>query len=186
MSRSVTLPGGVHVAVLPTLRSAGVALVLSLLVGAGLWVAGSQVFSLRIPYALYVAVLFAVLVGRGVAASVRPPPVLTSPVREDTEIRAYGVPDRPFADVRRWEERLDLIRGDPDYFQRAVVPVLATAVDERLRIAHGLTRASDPARAREILGPRLWDFLEEGTRAPSPAELALVVQEMEEVWEQRH
>lgn len=172
-------------------RPALVAVGLSAAVAGALYAAGGAMFGWKIPYLLYLVVLLAIVAGRMVAAAVAPPPVLESPIREDTELRAYGVLDRPFAEVRRWEDRFELIHGDPAYFRRTVLPEITAVVDERLRTAHGISRQRDPERAAEILGPRLSEFLETGTlgqrtRAPSPAELTLIVKEMEDVWLRQH
>ncbi|REF35832.1 hypothetical protein DFJ64_1224 [Thermasporomyces composti] len=181
----------------PTLRTlavaAGTAAVLSL-VATGL-------FRWSVPYPLILALVLAVLLGARIASGVRAPARLASPVREDVEGPRYGVPDRPFADVRRWEQLLELVHGDGEYFRRSVLPAIGDLVDERLRTAHGITRASDPERARDILGHRVWTFLETGVvptrvrasrragsgqrigvggdRPPSPAELAALVGEIE-------
>ncbi|MEQ7126693.1 hypothetical protein ABN034_19440 [Actinopolymorpha sp. B11F2] len=174
-----------------TVRQALVALGLSAAVAGVLYAASGAVFGWEVPYLLYFVVILAVVAGRQIAAAVATPPVLESPIREDTEVRAYGVLDRPFAEVRRWEDRLELIHGDPAYFRRTVLPEITAVVDERLRTAHGISRARDPERAQELLGPRLWEFLETGSvgqraRAPSPAELTLIVKEMEDLWLRQH
>jgi hypothetical protein len=186
----------------PAIRDLAVAAV----VAAGLYATSTYLIRLHVPYVLYLVVVLAVVVGRQLTVVVAPPPVLERPVREDTELRAFGLPDRPYAEVRRWDERLSLVQGDPAYFDRSVRPAIAAAVDERLRLSRGLTRTGDPARAKEILGPTLWEFLAYADadadadadagdgdkhptrprRSPSPAELAMIVKEMEDLWERRH
>ena len=195
-------------------------LALAAVIAVGLYAVSAYLIRLRVPYVLFLVVVLAVVVGRHLTRAVAPPPVLERPVREDTELRAFGLPDRPYADVRRWDERLSLVQGDPAYFDRSVRPAIAAAVDERLRLSHGITRAGNPARAKEILGQTLWEFLayagdHDGSdhtsghgsnhgsnhssdhtsdgkqptrprRSPSPAELALIVKEMEDLWERRH
>jgi MFS family permease len=172
-------------------RPALVAVAVSAAIAGVLYAVGGAMFGWRIPYLLYLVVILAIVAGRKIVARVAPPPVLESPIREDTDVRAYGVLDRPFAEVRRWEDRFELIHGDLAYFRRTVLPEITNVVDERLRTAHGLSRRRDPERAREILGPRLSEFLETGsvgqrTRAPSPAELSLIVKEMEDLWLRQH
>ncbi|WP_020574243.1 hypothetical protein [Actinopolymorpha alba] len=148
-----------------------------------LYVVFTMAIGVRVAYVLYLALVLAVMVGHQILRSVTPAPPLTALLREDTEAVAYGVPDRPFAAVRRWEDRLDLIRGDPEYFGRVVVPAIADVVDERLRIAHGVTRAGNPERAAELLGPRMSGFLAGGGagRVPSATELAALIKEVEEL-----
>ncbi|GAA4979798.1 hypothetical protein [Actinopolymorpha pittospori] len=137
----------------------------------------------RVPYALCFVVVLAVVLGRRLTVALTPAPPSQSLVREDTEMTVYGVPDRPFADVRRWEERLDLIRGDRDYYARVVHPSIAAVVDERLRVAYGITRTEHADRARELVGPGMWEFLstDRPRRLPSPAELAAVVEKVEDL-----
>jgi hypothetical protein len=71
--------------------------------------------------------------------------------------------------VRRWESRLDWSQNEPGRFSRNVLPELAELADERLRQHHGITRASDPRRARELLGEPLWQLLAEPDRRPPKA-----------------
>ncbi len=71
--------------------------------------------------------------------------------------------------VRRWEQRLSWAQSDPEAFSRNVLPVLAELTDERLRLRHGITRASDPRRARELLGDEVWTLLSEPVRRPTKA-----------------
>lgn len=159
------------------------AVALAAAIGLAVWYLGQLIVRVRFPYPLVVAVLLALTVGRLLVTPLRPPPLLAPPVREDTGSLVFGVPDRPFADVRRWEDRLEWTRGDPEYFGRTVVPTIAALVDERLRQRYGLTRGTDPVRAREILGPGVWEFLDttQPRRVPSPGALALLVHELEQL-----
>jgi hypothetical protein len=104
---------------------------------------------------------------------VAPPPVPTPggrrrPGEEDGSYRWTGA-DGLRGAVRRWEARLDSSQDDPGRFSRNVLPVLAELADERLRQRHGITRASDPRRARELLGEPLWQVLAEPDRRPPKA-----------------
>lgn len=136
-----------------------------------------------VPFPFVFAVLFALLIGRELVASMQPLPPPAVPIREIDEAVAYELPDRPFAEVRRWENRLDWIVGDPERFTRVVLPAISEAVDERLRFAHSVSREHDPERAKEILGPRVWHFLhpEETNRAPSPREMVNIIRELEKL-----
>ncbi len=83
--------------------------------------------------------------------------------------------------VRRWEDRL---QAPPDgaRFSRNVLPVLAELTDERLRQRHGITRASDPARARQLLGEPLWQLLADpGRRTPKAKDWAAHVAALEKL-----
>jgi hypothetical protein len=82
--------------------------------------------------------------------------------------------------VRRWEQRLSWAQSDPEAFSRNVLPVLAELTDERLRLRHGITRASDPRRARELLGDGVWVLLSEPVRrAPKARELGDYLETLE-------
>jgi len=94
----------------------------------------------------------------------------------------FGGTDMVRVAVRRWEQRLDWSQSDPDRFTGTLLPVLAELTDERLRLRHGLTRASDPRRARELLGEPLWQLLSDPPRRPSkPRELAGHVETLEKL-----
>jgi hypothetical protein len=82
--------------------------------------------------------------------------------------------------VRQWEQRLEWSRSDPDAFARNVLPVLGELADERLRLHHGITRASDPRHARELLGEPLWLALADpGRRPPRQRDLDAYVETLE-------
>lgn len=111
----------------------------------------------------------------------------TALIREDSELPAFVMPDRPFAAMRAWEERLELVRGDADYFRQAVLPKLTALVEERLRLGYGIEPRKDPERARAVLGPKLTEFLYadprgSATRPPSRSELAALATELEKLW----
>ena len=82
--------------------------------------------------------------------------------------------------VRRWERNLDRAHADAEVYTRNVLPVLAELTDERLRLRHGITRQSDPRRARELLGDPLWAALHDpGRRHPKSRELEAYVDTLE-------
>jgi hypothetical protein len=84
------------------------------------------------------------------------------------------------AAVRRWEKTLSRAQADPDLYSRNVLPGLAELTDERLRLRHGITRASDPRRARELLGDPLWAALHDpGRRTPKAREIETYVDALE-------
>ena len=57
---------------------------------------------------------------------------------------------------------------------------LGDLVDERLRQRHGITRASDPRRARTLLGEHVWNLTSAPVaRVPSPRDVHQLVQRME-------
>lgn len=95
---------------------------------------------------------------------------------------AEAPPDGLRGAVKRWETRLEWCYADNGAYSRKVVPLLGEIVDERLRQRHGITRASDPARARKLIGDPLWTFLAgPGRRPPAPRELAILIAWMERI-----
>ena len=93
-------------------------------------------------------------------------------------------PDSLRSAVRGWEQRLEWSRSEPDAFSRNVAPVLGELVDERLRLYHGITRDSDPRRARELIGEPVWQMLSgSGRRPPRAGDLAAYVETLERLGE---
>jgi hypothetical protein len=116
-------------------------------------------------------VLFAV-------AEVAPPP---QPKRRSSSASSgRNQADSLRAAVRRWERSLDRAHSDADLYARNVLPALAERTDERLRLRHGITRASDPRRARELLGDPLWAALHDrGRHTAKASELETYVTALE-------
>jgi hypothetical protein len=118
-------------------------------------------------------------------SEVAPPPIPKAAKRransaDDDGLYRWAGTDSLRAAVRRWEQRLDWSQSDPDAFSRNVLPVLAELTDERLRLRHGITRAADPRRARELLGEPLWLLLtERGRRPPKARDLTMYVEALE-------
>jgi len=84
--------------------------------------------------------------------------------------------------VGRWEDRLLWGDRDRSRFLGAVVPRLGELVDERLRQRHGITRASDPVRARRLIGDQVWMFLHAPpSRGVGPQDVASIVAKVEEL-----
>jgi hypothetical protein len=84
--------------------------------------------------------------------------------------------------VRHWELRLDWTGRDGNRFASATQPGIVEIIDERLRVRHGVDRRTDPARARELLGPRLYAFVTEPVnRRMNGQELAVLASEMEDL-----
>lgn len=98
---------------------------------------------------------------------------------------AYEGGDGMAAAVRRWQRRLEWgatgAIADPGRFARTVGAPLGELVDERLRQRHGITRASDPERARAIVGENLWALLGPQRRLPSAREFAAGVAELDQI-----
>jgi hypothetical protein len=117
-------------------------------------------------------------------ADVVPPPVPQVPPRRraaDREgVYTWQATDALRSAVRRWEQQLGWSQSEAARFSRNVLPVLAELTDERLRLRHGITRASDPQRARQLLGEPFWQLLADpDRRPPKPRELAAHVEALE-------
>jgi len=135
-------------------------------------------YDLSFPVAM--ATACALLALRALVAGLGPPPpdqMAPLPLAEPAPLR----PDHLAAAVRTWQVRLSWGRAGIRPFTR-ISPLLAELVDERLRQRHGCTRASDPQRARTLLGERLWSYLADpDARTPSPRELADYLTDMEKL-----
>jgi hypothetical protein len=140
----------------------------------------------KVPYPLLFAGFFALFaLGRAVRAVAAERPVIGGPLPAVPALGGVNpddLADGVLAAMSRWDSRLAYAERDPQRFDSTVRPRLGEIADERLRQRHGLTRASDPRRAREIMGERLWTFLYSPlARTPNRRELAGVVDDMEKL-----
>jgi len=146
-------------------------------------VAGLRIAGVRIPILVVVAAFIALRLLMLAVAEVAPPPAVRVSARRAVEESGqyhWAGTDSLRTAVRRWEQRLDWSQSDAERFSRNVLPVLAELTDERLRLRHGVTRASDPRRARELVGEPLWQALADpGRRPPKRQELATLVEALE-------
>ncbi|MFC7544835.1 hypothetical protein [Plantactinospora sp. GCM10030261] len=166
--------GGGGARVLRTLLIAGA---ITAVVLAGLRVVGVAVSAIAV-----LAGVLTLLVVRRVAAGLAPPPsarIAPASPGGDPSWVARDALDRT---IGRWEHTLGWAEKDVDRYNTRVLPRLGALADERLRQRHGLTRRSDPARARALLGEAAWHTLAtEVRRPPSPRELAALVAELERI-----
>jgi hypothetical protein len=138
-----------------------------------------------LPYlALFAGVLALFALAR-VARQVAPPEQVEELPRSSSADYAessllWPTVDGLYAATASWDNRLSWTQRDAKRFDAQVRPLLGELVDERLRQRHSLTRASDPERARALLGDPLWTFLATPvTRSPTPKQMAAVIQRME-------
>jgi hypothetical protein len=147
-------------------------------------VAGLRSRGISVSLLLVVSAFVALRLLMLAVSEVAPPPLPRPSARggeEDGDYRWAGT-DTLRAAVRSWERQLDWSQSDTERFSRNVLPVFAELTDERLRLKHGITRASDPRRARELLGDPLWEFLDApGRRTPKPRELSTYVEALERI-----
>ncbi|GLZ57479.1 MULTISPECIES: hypothetical protein [Micromonospora] len=165
----------------PVLRSLAwaAALVAVLLVGL-------RAVGLQVSLPVLIAGVLAVLAVRRVTALLAPPPPPPGGARvgtgEEDGSYNWGARDALRSAINRWEWPLDWSSTRPERFTGTVLPRIGELADERMRLKHGVTRESDPARARALLGERLWTFLETPPRrTPSPRDLAVIVAELESI-----
>ncbi len=146
-----------------------------------------RAFGLAPPYLLIAAVAAGgVLVRRAVSVVAESPRFRTRELVRATR-RGRGIEpgwyegeDGVMRAVRRWSRRLEWGATAPERFSHTVPGRFREIVDERLRQRHGLTMASDPARARQLLGEDAWTFLLEPARhIPTPRQVAEVVRRVE-------
>ncbi|MGY0233228.1 hypothetical protein [Longispora urticae] len=156
-----------------------VVLITAVLSGFAWLVIASTGFTL--PYPLLFVFFLAIVISWRLGGALRPAPFPKYRPTPHGE-SGFRTVDKPFADAKRWVDRLDWVRGDGEQFNRALLPAFAALADERLRLRHGITRATHPARADELLGPRLVDFLDSPKRrAPGHAQLSELVKLLEEL-----
>jgi hypothetical protein len=162
------------------LRMLGVAVALVVVLVAGLRAVG-----LKVSLPVLIAGVLAVLTVRRVTALLSPPPPPPAgrmPSGEEDGSYHWGSRDALRTAINHWERPLDWSANRRERFTEVVLPRLGELADEQLRLKHGVTRESDPARARVLLGDRLWTFLETPPRrTPSPRDLAVIVAELEKL-----
>ena len=94
------------------------------------------------------------------------------------EVREDG--DGMLNAIGRWDRRLDWGTTTGERFTSAVARRIGEIADERLRQRHALTRDSDPARARELLGEDAWALIHgQVGGSPEPALVARAVARIE-------
>ncbi|MEU8181906.1 hypothetical protein AB0B85_04590 [Micromonospora sp. NPDC049044] len=146
---------------------------------------GLRAVGLQVSLPVLIAGVLAVLAVRRVSALLAPPPLPVagrSGTGEEDGSYNWGARDAVRAAINRWEWPLDWSTSRPERFTGVVLPRIAELADERMRLKHGVTRESDPARARVLLGDLLWTFLETPPRrTPSPRDLAVIVAELEKI-----
>lgn len=152
----------------------------ALVLGTGLWGLAASL-GLVVPYPLAVLLVLVLVVLTRIVRSLATPslPVVTEPLRLEAPDERDVPPDGLALAVNGWGDGLN--PGEKDRARAAALqPRLRLVVDERLRQRHGVTLTGDPARARGLLGERLWELLHVPlTRTPPPRELAAIVAQIE-------
>lgn len=140
-------------------------------------------FGLGLPYVLVLALLVAIYGLTKALAWIKPSPLpatLHTDVRVDRDAPADG--DGVRDAVRKWAGKLTYAHDDPRHVARMIQPEMVAIIEERVRLRYGVTRATDPDRVRELVGPVLWTFMTEPVTRRIPAnQLAALVAEMEDV-----
>jgi hypothetical protein len=145
-----------------------------------------RVFSLVVPIVLLISGAYAVLLLRRAIRRIGlvplPDTLVSSPWGRIATNSDPAQVDGVERVVKRWEARFGWTERDHVRFGAAVLPRLAEVVEERLRHRHGVSLYAQPERARIMVGPELWTFLNSPVRrSPSPQELADLVAEMEKI-----
>jgi hypothetical protein len=150
--------------------------------------AAFHIAELAPPYPMILAVcLGAVLVRQAVRMTAEPPTQRVADAVRAPAVRRLVDPaswyeggDGMLEAVRRWDRRLDWGSGGSERFASTVAVRIGELADERLRLRHGITRATDPDRARALLGEELWTLLHEPPdRVPKPREIAAASDRLE-------
>ncbi|MEU3453942.1 hypothetical protein ABZ671_10100 [Micromonospora sp. NPDC006766] len=148
-------------------------------------VVGLRTVGLQVSLWTIVAGVLALLTVRRVTAALSPPPPPRAgdraPAGEEPGAWNWAARDA-LRGFNGWQRPLDWCSGDRDRFNTRILPRLGELADERLRQKHGVTRESDPARARALLGEPLCTFLDTPVRRPpSPRDLAAIVAQLEKL-----
>ncbi|MCI4064314.1 hypothetical protein MRQ36_17600 [Micromonospora sp. R77] len=149
-------------------------------------IVGLRAVGLKLSVWIIVAAVLAVLAVRRVTRALAPPPPPRAggraPAGEEPGAWNWAARDALRAAINGWERPLDWCGGNRERFTERVLPRIGELADERLRQQHGITRESDPGRARTLLGEPLWTFLDTPPRRPpSPRDLAVIVAELEKL-----
>jgi len=133
------------------------------------------------PYALVLFTVAALVGLLHVTRRIKPPPLPATLRDNPVSGRVQPNPaDGVRQAVRQWDNRLDYAQDDPRHITHLIQPAVIDIVDERLRLAHGISRAADPERAHQLIGPQLWKFITEPVqRRVTPHEMATLVAQME-------
>jgi len=149
---------------------------------AAVTVFGLRLVGYEVSIPLCVAGYLALLVLRRVTGSLAPPPGrkgVRSRGGEEDGMYDFTERDALRPAVARWERLLARAAADPGS-ARATHTTMVELADERLRQRHSLTRDSDPARAKALLGDALWGYLSTPpTRNLAPRDAAAYVQSLE-------
>ncbi len=141
---------------------------------------GLRLAELTTPLPILFVVSVAIILVWRMGAALRPPLASRHAGRYHEDKAA--TPDGVGLAIARWDTMMDWSHTDAARFNRKVLPRIAEVVDERLRQRHGITRASDPERARAILGDPLWTFVTmPSRRPPHPRELDQIVTALEKL-----
>jgi hypothetical protein len=143
------------------------------------WVLGRM--TVGTPYLLVLGSMLAIYLLRVVLGTIHAPRLPVTLRNTPPRSASAGTNDDGIRQAaRRWDQRLDYAHDDARHMAHLIQPAFADVVDERLRLVHGITRASDPARARELIGPQLWKFITQPVpRQVTPQEIATLVAQME-------
>jgi hypothetical protein len=141
----------------------------------------------RLPYVVLLAVGVGVMLWRWALSRVGEPDWLHARdlVRPATVRRRlepgdwYEGGDGMAEAVRKWDRRLGWGDVDGQRWSRAVGQHLGELVDEMLRQRHGITRATQPERARAVLGERVWALLGPLERPPTPKQVHAALADLE-------
>ncbi|HEY7224517.1 MAG TPA: hypothetical protein VH561_13150 [Micromonosporaceae bacterium] len=164
------------------------ALALAVLAAVAVVLIGEQ-FGLWLPFPLVGAVFVGVvLIGQGVSLVSEPEWLraadLVRPVRVHRRLQPggwYEGGDGLVAAVRRWDRQIEWGSTGPARFANTVGTHIGEVVDERLRQRYGITRASDPQRARELAGETLWALMGPLTRVPTHRQMLAALDDLERI-----
>ena len=148
-----------------------------------------RLLGVEVPYPLLFMIALAARTLRSLLRWIAPQPLPRTLMRPSVELvsedQAGGyLQDGLYLATARWDTRLSWakLHGEKTQFARTVQPKLVEIIDERLWLRHGVSRESDPTRARPLLGEPLWKFVTEPVpKNMTPRDVAGLIALMEQI-----
>ena len=160
-------------------RAVGRGAVAGLVIGIGLGLLGPRIGLSQSPVLLVTAPVLVAVIVQLVRISVVD--VVPTPPRPTTNL----VVSDYFIKLRQLERRLETSTRSSEDYEWSIRPILADIINGRLLNEHGINFRTDPARARAIVGEKLWEIMissaDRPERSMSQRELTAVVGELEKL-----
>jgi hypothetical protein len=143
---------------------------------------GLRVVGVAVSAVVVLASFLALLTLRRYTGQVAAPPPPRARSYRRSEADNWAGEDALRTVVAGWERALGGVGGETKRLASTAQTLIGELADERLRQRHGCTRASDPVRARTLLGDPVWKFLTAAApRKPTPRDCAAIAAQLEKL-----